>query len=463
MMTYIGQATFVEVIRVDPIISTTKVPNVVLGRSKWQNPTNRFDVNDDGLVNAADYQVLSNYYSAHGPGRLPLARPSTSPYVDVDGDGYLSTRDLSQLANYLQNNDPVDRAPETTHPVSDFELFRELAHPDRVRTVRNAAAICGARPLSSYSAYLRDYDTLELVEISIDAEVSNRDSVVFIRNDLIDCDTCGPGIGPGCARQACIFRLLARRFRCQLPCLNGSRIFDGTCARAEILPTRGGYTPPDCVTVTPSPEPPQPHRLERTVVICIYDESDEYYVGSFTGYTSEFIYPGTPEERYNTDKAAWDRLIAETSTTDYVNIRLGLIQPYNYNPSTQQPWGVICSGCDWPGDNNRSVIYHTLLSGPDTPSARNTKRSPRVTTDEILTMFNSLTSGNYSPTFVLFVLDNSGSIYVNDYLAQLTAAKAVIQSQFPDTLILDDKVTGRPERWLHAVTDSVSSIIARYS
>ena len=92
----IGQPTFVEVIRIDPFNGLTCESKAILGNSRWQNPTNRFDVNGDGVVDESDYNALLAWIGQFGQGALPALKPDTDPWVDVNGDGVVGYKDLHQ-------------------------------------------------------------------------------------------------------------------------------------------------------------------------------------------------------------------------------------------------------------------------------------------------------------------------------------------------------------------------------
>ncbi len=70
--------------------------------SSWQNPRNKFDVNDDGIVAGLDVLLLINRLLANQGGPLPpvVAAP---PYLDVNGDGSLTPLDALQIINFLNN------------------------------------------------------------------------------------------------------------------------------------------------------------------------------------------------------------------------------------------------------------------------------------------------------------------------------------------------------------------------
>jgi hypothetical protein len=73
--------------------------------SPWQNPANKFDVNNDGHVSGLDALLIINRLLAGQGGVLPLAA-NVPPYIDVSGDGALSPLDALQVINFLNANPP---------------------------------------------------------------------------------------------------------------------------------------------------------------------------------------------------------------------------------------------------------------------------------------------------------------------------------------------------------------------
>ncbi|MBX3414227.1 MAG: DVUA0089 family protein [Pirellulales bacterium] len=81
----------------------------------WQNPFNRFDVDNDGFVAPSDALALWNTLNPappgenppkpHGPRLLPTppVPPDPEYYYDVDGDGYVTSSDALELYNYLNS------------------------------------------------------------------------------------------------------------------------------------------------------------------------------------------------------------------------------------------------------------------------------------------------------------------------------------------------------------------------
>ncbi len=78
--------------------------------SGWQNPTNRYDVTGEGVVNTRDLLVLINHLLLGEAGPLPLVAEAP-PYLDVNGDGQLSPNDLLNVINELNRITPPPPSP----------------------------------------------------------------------------------------------------------------------------------------------------------------------------------------------------------------------------------------------------------------------------------------------------------------------------------------------------------------
>jgi len=74
---------------------------VAIAANPWQNPDNRFEVNDDGNVSPVDVLTLINYINRFGAGDLDGTRPANQPYYDVNGDGAATTVDVLQLIGQI--------------------------------------------------------------------------------------------------------------------------------------------------------------------------------------------------------------------------------------------------------------------------------------------------------------------------------------------------------------------------
>jgi len=78
-----------------------ETPGLVFGETsgdpkRWQNSTDKYDINGDGRRSFKDLLATIQYFRAHGFGEIDrLFQPA--PYVDVDGNGRAQTLDLALL------------------------------------------------------------------------------------------------------------------------------------------------------------------------------------------------------------------------------------------------------------------------------------------------------------------------------------------------------------------------------
>lgn len=68
--------------------------------SPWQNPSNRFDVNNDGFVSPIDALLIINDLNVKGSRILTVADVAP-PFVDVNGDGNSAPIDVLQVINSI--------------------------------------------------------------------------------------------------------------------------------------------------------------------------------------------------------------------------------------------------------------------------------------------------------------------------------------------------------------------------
>ncbi len=84
-------------IRIDPDTVPTETR-----KPAWQNPTNRFDVNDDGFVTPLDGELVAQSLKAGGARTLDAGTDSPPPpFLDVTGDNKLSIADVDAIVDQL--------------------------------------------------------------------------------------------------------------------------------------------------------------------------------------------------------------------------------------------------------------------------------------------------------------------------------------------------------------------------
>ncbi|HJN11945.1 MAG TPA: pre-peptidase C-terminal domain-containing protein [Pirellulaceae bacterium] len=89
---------------------------VIISANPWRNPTDFNDVNADGHVTPIDPLVIINYlnHNLASTDPLPIPRPlpdgqtspplpSFAPFLDVNGDGFATSRDVGVVINFLNN------------------------------------------------------------------------------------------------------------------------------------------------------------------------------------------------------------------------------------------------------------------------------------------------------------------------------------------------------------------------
>lgn len=173
------------------------------------------------------------------------------------------------------------------------------------------------------------------------------------------------------------------------------------------------------------------------VIISIYDESSPVY---------------TDGSIYFQDFQTWTNFINEVKLCTSQKIRLGIMVPAGPfsggNVSDiKNPAGVL------PGDTDRDIISFQGY----------TQGSPRITSSQIVDFFNTILNNPQSdifedgPQLLLFCLDNSGSIFVSEYIDELNQAKSTLSEMYPGMTILDD-ISNQDERWLR---DAYSGIVDR--
>ena len=78
--------------------------------SAWQNPVNKYNVNNDNLISPNDALIVINKLLTGFAGTLASPTPF-NPYIDVNGDGLLTANDALQVINYLNINGITSATP----------------------------------------------------------------------------------------------------------------------------------------------------------------------------------------------------------------------------------------------------------------------------------------------------------------------------------------------------------------
>lgn len=71
----------------------------------WQNPLNKWDVNNDTRITGLDVLIIINELLRNGPHLLDPPGPGAAPppYYDVSGDGRITALDALQVVNYINS------------------------------------------------------------------------------------------------------------------------------------------------------------------------------------------------------------------------------------------------------------------------------------------------------------------------------------------------------------------------
>lgn len=97
-----GAATFQYTIADDQqAVSPPALVTINVVDSFYQNPRNRFDVNDDGQVSPVDVLQIINFMKRGGIRDLPPDDFTPPPFIDVDGSRSVEPIDVLQVINFL--------------------------------------------------------------------------------------------------------------------------------------------------------------------------------------------------------------------------------------------------------------------------------------------------------------------------------------------------------------------------
>ena len=113
---FVGQVSFQYVVSdAEGLTSSPTNVRVTVVGSAFQNPINRYDVNDDRSVSPLDVLVIVNLLNARGAS-LPLdSLPGPPDYVDVNGDMLVNPLDILDLINFI--NRGASGSGEGTEPL----------------------------------------------------------------------------------------------------------------------------------------------------------------------------------------------------------------------------------------------------------------------------------------------------------------------------------------------------------
>ncbi|QDV67981.1 Cadherin domain protein [Rosistilla carotiformis] len=136
----------------------------------WQNPTNRFDVNNSGEVAPIDAVMILNFLNRSGPQIVPAEDP-IGRYLDVDGDNAILPIDALQVLNYINSTTSVLNRVAAQGEAADATAT-DLALLDltQVATEHAAAATAAAAVWSPSDAFAddeEDEDPAEAIDSSL--------------------------------------------------------------------------------------------------------------------------------------------------------------------------------------------------------------------------------------------------------------------------------------------------------
>jgi hypothetical protein len=101
---------------------------------KWQNPNNRFDVDGNGFIQSRDALLIVNLLSNYDTNNdgivnpnvdLPPGKQAPPPYYDVNGDGLISSADALGIVNRLNN--PSSPTLASTNYASSSVVYQPTA------------------------------------------------------------------------------------------------------------------------------------------------------------------------------------------------------------------------------------------------------------------------------------------------------------------------------------------------
>lgn len=142
--------------------------------SPWQNQTNKFDVNANGVVNGLDALLVINRLLLGQVGTILPGTPAP-PYIDVSGDGVLSAQDAAQVIAFINSNPVGGPLAQSLTSTTDTEAAPmavmsadtiELAAAAPQMVALSASSISAATLSTSSLATASAVPTSELIDTS---------------------------------------------------------------------------------------------------------------------------------------------------------------------------------------------------------------------------------------------------------------------------------------------------------
>ena len=214
-----------------------------------------------------------------------------------------------------------------------------------------------------------------------------------------------------------------------------------------IIPPSAPVMPSESPEPDASVPPGSGGVLARTIIMAIYDESIPVY--TFPTGTLQYIQ----------DRTLWESLIDRVKSV--FHCRFGILQT---TPNDFRPLEDLKVGTErWPYDTDVQQIPVNNYYDGEVDS------SQRVTADKILATYDMICQGGYVPTYMIFLMDDSGSMQVDDNYGgppavpggdppNLIAAKAAIQARNPSIIFLNTK-SDSGERWIRDAHLALTEII----
>ncbi|MCB9924064.1 MAG: hypothetical protein H6822_17920 [Planctomycetaceae bacterium] len=127
--------------------------------SPWQNASNRFDANNDGVVSPIDALLIINELNSNGSRKLTSA-DVTPPFMDVNGDGYVAPIDVLQVINDIESSLPEGESyVEAGVPVASERIVAPAAEGEFVPLPPSVRGATTESELSSSGRGLSDFTT----------------------------------------------------------------------------------------------------------------------------------------------------------------------------------------------------------------------------------------------------------------------------------------------------------------